>query len=221
LEVSQVSPVPDQPSIYHITHIDNLTRIVEHGTLWSDARRLEEDCQCTIIGMSKIKQRRLQEIEVTCHPGTRVGQYAPFYFCPRSIMLYVLHRSNLLDLDYCEGQEPIIHFQADLGSVIEWAEKDGRPWAFTDGNAGSYCAAFYNDLANLEVIDWNAIAATDWRDPLVKEAKQAEFLVLDSFPWDLVQKVGVIDRRTLDRVSRIIENAPHKPLVSVQRDWYY
>jgi len=219
--VSKVNPVPDRPKIYHITHIDNLTRIVEHGSLWSDARRLQEDCQCTIVGMSKIKQRRLQEIEVTCHPGSRVGQYVPFYFCPRSIMLYILHRGNHPDLDYHEGQEPMIHFQTDLRSVVEWGEENGRSWAFTDRNAGSYCVSFCNDLANLEAIDWNAITSTDWRDPLVKEAKQAEFLVLDSFPWNLVQEVGVIDRRTLNRVSRILENVPHKPLVSIQRDWYY
>jgi hypothetical protein len=171
--------------------------------------------------MSKIKQRRLQEIEVTCHPGSRVGQYVPFYFCPRSIMLYILHKGNHPDLDYHEGQEPVIHFQIDLTDVVEWADENGRPWAFTDRNAGSYCVSFYDKLADLEAVDWNAVTARDWRDPLVKEAKQAEFLILDSLPWDLVQEVGVIDRRTLGRVSHIIENASYKPLVSVQRDWYY
>jgi ssDNA thymidine ADP-ribosyltransferase, DarT len=216
-----VSPVPDRPKIYHITHIDNLKRIVEHGSLWSDARRLEEDCQCTIIGMPRIKRRRLEEIEVTCHPETHVGQYVPFYGGPRSIMLYILYRRNHLDLGYHGGQEPIIHLEADMKRVVEWAEENGRPWAFTDRNAGDYCVSFYNDLADLEVIDWSAVAATDWRDPLVKEAKQAEFLVFDAFPWTLVQEIGVIDRHALDRVDRILENVPHKPLVSVRRDWYY
>ena len=216
-----MSPVPDRPKIYHITHIDNLARIVEHGSLWSDARRLTKGCQCTIVGMSQIKRRRLQEIEITCHPGTHVGEYVPFYFCPRSIMLYILHKGNHPDLDYHGGQEPIIHLQADLRSVVKWAEEKGRPWAFTDSNAGSYCVSFYNDLADLEAISWNAISATDWHDPLVKEAKQAEFLVRHAFPWDLVQEVGATDRRTLDRVSRILENLPHKPLVRIRRDWYY
>jgi len=216
-----VSRVPDQLKIYHITHVDNLARIVEGGCLWSDARRLEEDCQCTIIGMSRIKQRRLQEIEVTCHPGTHVGQYVPFYFCPRSIMLYILHRGNHPDLDYHEGQGPIIHLQADLRKVVEWAPENGRSWAFTDRNAGSYCVSFYSDLAHLGALDWDAIASTEWRDPLVKEAKQAEFLVFDAFPWSLIQEVGVLDRRTLERVNRILHHAAHKPLVSIERDWYY
>jgi len=40
--------------------------------------------------MSTIKARRLYDLEVDCHPGTKVGEYVPFYFCPWSIMLYLL-----------------------------------------------------------------------------------------------------------------------------------
>ncbi len=39
--------------------------------------------------MSEIKRRRVEELEVDCHPGTKVGDYVPFYFCPRSVMLFV------------------------------------------------------------------------------------------------------------------------------------
>jgi hypothetical protein len=40
--------------------------------------------------MSTIKQRRLA-LPVTCHPDDHVGDHVPFYFCPRSIMLFVIH----------------------------------------------------------------------------------------------------------------------------------
>jgi hypothetical protein len=36
--------------------------------------------------MNEIKRRRLEELEVHCYPGTRVGQYVPFYFCPGSVI---------------------------------------------------------------------------------------------------------------------------------------
>ncbi len=39
--------------------------------------------------MTEIKRRRLFEIDVQCHPDTMVGDYVPFYFCPRSIMLFI------------------------------------------------------------------------------------------------------------------------------------
>ncbi len=45
------------------------------------------------IGMSNIKQRRLQ-LPLRCHKGDSVGEYVPFYFCPRSVMLYLIYRAN-------------------------------------------------------------------------------------------------------------------------------
>jgi len=216
-----VTPVPDSPKIYHITHIDNLAGMLERGCVWSEAQCLAEDWQCTVVGMSQIKRRRLQEIEVSCHPGTTVGQYVPFYFCPRSIMLYILHRGNHPDLDYHGGQRPILHLQADLKRSVAWADENRRHWAFSDRNAGTYYASFYDDLADLDEINWDAVAATDWRDPMIKEGKQAEFLMQDSFPWELVDTVGVIAEQTLAEVNRILQRAERKPLVSVQKDWYY
>jgi len=78
-----------KPKIYHITHIQNLNNILNDKMLWSDSKRLEFGLDCEIVGMSEIKRRRLEELEVKCHSGTMVGEYVPFYFCPRSIMLYI------------------------------------------------------------------------------------------------------------------------------------
>jgi hypothetical protein len=91
--------VPALPKIYHITHLRNLPQIVAARSIYSDAKRLALNLNCEIVGMSQIKQRRLEEIKVKCHPGTMVGEYAPFYFCPKSIMLYILHMGNHPDLN--------------------------------------------------------------------------------------------------------------------------
>ena len=120
-----MSPVPTNPKIYHITHIDNLSKIVDAGCIWSDRQRLGQGFSCQVVGMPAIKQRRLEEIDVTCNPGTKVGDYVPFIFCPRSIMLYIFHRGNHPDLPYKGGQQPIIHLQADMkacgvGGDEEW-----------------------------------------------------------------------------------------------------
>lgn len=42
--------------------------------------------------MSEIKRRRLEEIPVDCCSGRMVGEFVPFYFCPRSVMLFVIHK---------------------------------------------------------------------------------------------------------------------------------
>ena len=75
-------PIPERPKIYQITHMDNLSNIVD-GVLWSDAERVRRELDCTIVGMSEIKRRRLEELIVDCYPDTQVGDYVPFYFCQR------------------------------------------------------------------------------------------------------------------------------------------
>ena len=213
--------VPGEPKIYHITHVRNLRQIVAAGRLYSDAKRIEKHLDCDVVGMSHIKRRRLTEIEVDCHPGTRVGDYVPFYFCPRSIMLFILHKGNHPDLNYTEGQSPIVHLEADLHRVIEWAEKRGRRWAFSDRNAGTYYAHFFNAKGHLERLNWQAIGTTHWSDATIKDSKQAEFLLHLSFPWHLFEQIGVIDEARRAEVIQAIKSADHRPVVSVKKNWYY
>ena len=95
---------PARPKLYHITHVDNLRKIVADGALRSDAAIIARGGSVQAIGMSDIKRRRVEELEVACHPGTKVGEYVPFYFCPRSVMLYVIHCANHPELTYRGGQ---------------------------------------------------------------------------------------------------------------------
>lgn len=184
--------LPIQKKIYHVTHLRNLSQIIRHGGLWSDAKRIELGLDCEIVGMSKIKARRLEEMEVRCHPGTNVGQYVPFNFCFRSVMLFILYRGNHPDLTYHDGQGPIVHLQADLHVTVNWAEENGIQWAFSDVNAGAGYASFYASLDRLNEVDWAAVEARDFRRADIKDAKQAEFLVFEWFPWNLIERIGVI-----------------------------
>lgn len=171
--------------------------------------------------MREIKRRRLEEIVVSCHPATKVGQYVPFYFCPRSVILYLLHRGNHRNVDYTGGQRPIVHLEADLHETVAWAEAEGKRWAFSNSNAGARYARFFSDVARLDLLDWEAIGQHDFRDPLVKEAKQAEFLVEERFPWRLVRRIGVIDGQVAERVRHTIGDAAHHPEVVVARIWHF
>jgi hypothetical protein len=216
-----VSAVPAQPKIYHITHVDNLAAIINDRKLVSDATMIERGGSHVAIGMSAIKKRRVEEIHVPCHPGTKVGDYVPFYFCPRSVMLYLIHRANHPDLTYRGGQEPIVHLESDLHEVVEWAESKDRQWAFSLSNAGSYYVEICEGLDQLHQINWAAVAETDFRSSEVKEGKQAEFLVHGSFPWKLVRRIGVCSAGIKTRVEVSLASAPHQPPVEILRHWYY
>lgn len=215
-----MSEVPDRPLIYHITHIDNLRSIIKEGGLWSDSKMIQRGGPNQAIGMSKIKERRLK-LPVPCQHGTFVGQYVPFYFCPRSVMLYLIDRGNHPELHYRGGQKPIIHLEASLYDVVDWVDRNKGKWAFSLSNAGAGYTVFRNRLEDLHQVNWNAVAALDWRDPDIKEGKQAEFLVYDFFPWHLVERIGVISEVVRAQVVRVLAMANHTPPVVVQPNWYY
>ncbi len=212
---------PDRPKICHITHVDNLGGIIADGGLVSDREIIERGGPAQTIGMSDIKRRRVEEIAVYCHPGTKVGDYVPFYFCPRSVMLYVIYRANNPELAYHGGQEPIVHLEADFFSVVRWADANSVRWAFSLSNAGAYYTEFRANVAELDQLNWPAIAATDFRIREVKEGKQAEFLLYERFPFDLVERIGVRSGNIQGRAAAAIASVRHPPQIEVRPDWYY
>ena len=215
-----MTPPPDRPQLYHITHIDNLPSILQDGGLRSDAVMIARGGPAAAIGMNSIKARRLR-LPVKCFSGDMVGDYVPFYFCPRSVMLYLLHRGNHPELDYHGGQAPILHLVADMHEVVNWANGEGRRWAFTLSNAGTKYTEFRSRLDQLDQVNWAAVAATDFRQPHIKEGKQAEFLVRDFFPWHLVQRIGIYSQAVREQVMTILDAGTGRPLVEIRREWYY
>lgn len=211
--------IPTQPKIYHIVHVDRLASILASGGLLCDARIIAQGAAGTTIGMNSIKQRRLTRLTLDSYPDLYVGQCVPFYFCPRSIMLYVIHRADSDELTYKGGQGPIIHLQADLHSCVKWAKKNQRRWAFTMSNAGSYYFEDANKLSDLDKLDWSAINATHWQG--CKEGKQAEFLMEDSFPWHLIEEIGVESKAIYTQVVNTLKSETHRPPVSINTHWYY
>lgn len=136
-------------------------------------------------------------------------------------MLYVIRQANHPDLDYRGGQENIVHLELDLNKLVRWAGKKGLRWAFTLGNAGSMFFEDRNDLGQLGEINWNAVFATQWNNSDIKEGKQAEFLVENQVPWELVERIGVINKSIEAKVLKSISSAAHKPAVEIKPDWYY
>jgi hypothetical protein len=217
-------PQPERPKIYHIVHVDRLGSIAADGHLFSDAVMAEREGTGTTIGMGKIKQRRLS-LPITCRPGLNVGACVPFYWCPRSVMLFLIHRDNHPDLTYHGGQQPILHLEADLQRTVEWAEEHGKRWAFTLSNAGAYYFEDRCDLGQLNEIDWGSVNARKWSGPgvssAVQEGKQAEFLIEDCFPWALVERIGVRSSAIVNRVDQALTGIGHRPIIEALTDWYY
>lgn len=203
--------VPSDPPIFHITHVDNLPGIVGEGGLWCDRQRIARQLGNTNIGHAHIKQRRLTRAVATRAGGT-LGEYVPFNFCPRSVMLYAVHRGHQ---DYAGGQESVVHLVSTVGRAVGL----GRAWAFTDRHAELAHSLHFDDLAMLPEVPWHVMNLRHW--PAVKEQRQAEFLVREFFPWTAVVEVGVMTEDAARRVQTALGTGPHLPTVTIYRGWYY
>ena len=136
-------------------------------------------------------------------------------------MLYVIHMANHPELAYRGGQGPIVHLEADLKQVVEWADNNKSKWAFSLSNAGAFYAEFRCSLDELDEINWAAIAARDFRPPDIRHGKQAEFLMHCSFPWELVERIGVSSQRIAQQVAKATQKAAHRPPTEIVSSWYY
>ena len=218
-------PVPAEPKIYHIVHADRLPSIIADDCLWCDAEVVRRSPSGTTIGMDDIKKRRLNELTLESFPDLHVGDCVPFYFCPRSIMLFKIHKGNDPELTYKGGQVPIVHLEVELRHVVNWAQQNDLRWTFTLSNAGSCYFEDHCDLAQLDEIDWAAVQNNTWGyrgvPQSVREGKQAEFLVENSFPWSLISRIGVHSRPIYNQVREALHDVAHKPTVEIKNDWYY
>lgn len=202
---------PQQVLIYHITDVANLPDVLRDGGLHSDAVMAQRSP--TVIGYSHIKQRRLSEIRVPCCNSRFVGEFVPFYFCPRSPMLFTINQGNTGRPAGC--QATIIH----LVSNVDIAAGLGQSWAISDGNAGARYTGFESNLDALDRLDWPAIRSRSWQGKT--HEKSAEFLVADFFPWHCIQRIGCHNSTVARQVGGLIQNHGYQPSVDVEPTWYY
>ncbi|MFN7018828.1 MAG: DUF4433 domain-containing protein [Fimbriimonadales bacterium] len=202
--------------IYHMTHIGNLESIIKASRLYSDAAASAYNPRS--IAYLDLKKKR-KEKTVPVPPNGVVADYVPFYFAPRSPMLYAIHkgcvRSGL-------SQTEIVY----LVTSVETIARAGKLFVFTDRHPISSFPRFSNDLNLLnQFVDWNVMRSEYWHDtpqyPNRQSRRQAEFLVHQAVEWSLIEQIGVYDQGRLQQVQQILQSASHRPLVSVQRDWYY
>jgi hypothetical protein len=202
--------------IYHITHMDNLAAIVQSGGLYATNTSPQSSVS---VAYGHIQERRAKKAVPF---GGVLHDYVPFYFCPRSPMLYAIH-SQTAQMLYKGGQQPMLHLVSNTESTVA----RGLPCVFSDRHAVLDYAEFFDDMSLLPTqLDWTAIRATFWFNsgthPERKERKQAEFLVRHFLPFDLIQSIGVYDSSHQEQAQTILAQLGlAAPPIQLQRNWYY
>lgn len=198
--------------------MNNLPGIIAAGGLRCDGLRAQNCGGIVGIAHQHIKDRRAKR-KVPCAAQGTLSDYVPFYFAPRSPMLYTIHQGNVNG--YAGGQRPIVH----LVSSVEQAIGMGNPWCFTDGHAVMAYSRFFCHLDNLKEVDWPLMKSRLWydtdSDPDRTCRRQAEFLAHQSFPWTAMAEIGVVDDGIRLQVETALAGSDHKPPVVVHEDWYY
>lgn len=210
---------PSRRLIMHFTHVNNLPGILSAGCLQADGLVERGSSLVTEAADLDIKARR-RAVPVPLPPYGTVADYVPFYFAPRSPMLFKLHKGGVLT--YTEGQDLLIYLVTTVGAVTA----AGLRSVFSDGNCAAAITQVYADLNRLDsVIDWQLMGETMWNntadDPDRMRRRMAEFLVHERVPTSCLAGTVVRTQPMRERVERILAEHGSALPVRVRPSWYF
>lgn len=204
--------------LYHFTHVDNLPSIANDG-LCSDSAVEDSDLLEVDVGNQDVKARR-RRMEVPVGPGGVVADYVPFYFAPRSPMLFAIHKGGVPT--YRGGQEGLVYLVARVGTIVDRELE----YVLTDRNAAEALTAFSDRIDDLEeFVDWPLMGERMWHntqeDPHRRSRRMAEFLVHGCVPWDAL--VGLAARTEEDsrKAATRLASLAGDVRIMVRPGWYF
>jgi hypothetical protein len=205
--------------IMHFTHVNNLPGVLAAGCLHADSLVDRSSALRVEAADLDIKAAR-KRTRVPLPPHGCVADYVPFYFAPRSPMLYKLHKGSVPN--YAGGQDPLVY----LVSSAEAVAAAGASFLFSDGNCASTLTQFASDLALIEsVVDWEVMKAQMWAntadDPDRKRRRMAEFLVHQRVPIECLGEVVVRHDTIKMQVNGLLAACNVNLPVLTQPSWYF
>jgi hypothetical protein len=222
-------PVPQPTRIFHITAIPNLHSICSAGSLLALNLVSNEQIAYQNIAYQTVQSRRSVKV-ISVGPQGMLHDYVPFYFAPRSPMLYTINLGNVPNCPY--RQDDIVHIEMTLQDLVG----GGEQFVFFDMNAALAISTPYSDLRDLDKIAWDLICESPTLDGYCKyfrsntanhryalrmEKRQAEFLVHRTVSIDYVRKIGVSNGAKKLQVEQILRQHNKNISVEVRQDWYF
>lgn len=208
-----MAQVPLPTSIYHFTHISNLSSLISSGGIICKNGVDSSSITYKSSAYETVQEHR-EAFRVPIAPGGVIHDYVPFYFNSLSPMLFAIHRNNIPDVD----MRDVVFFQTTAQTV----DRAGTLFVFTDGHGIMELTDYYNDLGELSEVPWNVVNARYWNNfPDGSRLRQSEFLVQSKLDWDLIQTIGVYNQAMKTHVETLIQHLSHKPSVEVKLGWYF
>lgn len=219
MALTKVTDNPEEVRLYHITHIDNLSSIVNAGSIRSLNTLKGEGINHRSIAYSHMQERR-DSITIALPPGGNLHDYVPWSFAARAPMLFTAWRGRL---NQGVQQHDIIHLVTDVQKALQLQLKI----IYTDGHpVTNQLTQFFTDLEQLpQILDWDLLIARQWsnteEDSDRKRRRQAELLMYGDVPWSIVRGIAVQNHTISDQVASIIKHSSHQPKIVILPEWYY
>ncbi len=223
-------PATQPTRLFHITAIANLQAIFAAGALVSKNGGAAAGINYQNIAHAGAQGARAVRA-VPNPPGGLVHDFVPFFFAPRSPMLYAINGGRVAGCPW--RQSDIVHFETTVQNVTG----TGQAYVFYDRNATLAFSTPYTDLAYLDTaVAWDLLTEAPQLDGFCAywqnraavdryadrmERRQAEFLVKDRAPLHCMTRLGVIDAARQSRVQALLVQAGVGLAVDIMPSWYF
>ncbi len=220
--------IPERILLFHFTALKNLPFILQAGGLKSKNSLKREAVRSVNIAYNHIQDRRARTL--VPQTGLSLHDYVPFMFAPRSPMLYAIINGQVSEAEET-NQNEIIYFVTDVADIADKVD-----FVFTDHQAVCSYASFYNELKDLDKIDWPLF----FEEPKMggyckffynktiedryckrRESREAEFLIKEFMPLALIRGIAVRTKEAQNKVETLFKNSHINLNVSVCPAWYF
>jgi len=206
---------PEKALIFRITHCQNIPWILEHGLHCRTSETLDPDF--IEIGNPDVIARR-RDRAVPIAPGGVLAHYVPFYFTPRSPMLFNI-TSGYQGMKRTRANDIAI-----IVASLRELQSQGVAFLLTDRNAALATATYANDLSGLDRLDWPRLKASDFSrspdDPGKIERYQAEALIHRHLPTNQLMGIAVYDEVAEASLRPALTSRGSSLKLAVRRHWY-
>lgn len=206
----------DKALIFRIVHRENVPWILEHGMYCRTSSI--QDVTYRAIGDPELIEKR-QRRAIPIPPGGTLSDYIPFYFTPRTPMLYKIKTGHSGTVKV--SNEDVVIFVSSLHRLAEMR----RLFVFTDRHAYLFNAEFYNTVADLDQIDWRILQSGNFTrdpdDPEPFERYQAEALVYKHLPLQALIGIVCYTDGVRAEVSQSVGSRELGVKVAKKPEWYF
>ena len=185
---------------YRICHIQNISYIMKVGLCTKHHPDADPDFKT--IGNPEIIDTR-DDLQVKFAHFGNIGEYVPFYFTPRSLMLYNIVTGFRAPLVPKLPKEQILVIRCLISDLAKL-----NRFFFTDGQANTAITKHYTDLDYLGEIDWDSIQKSNFsksEDFDRPRRYQAEFLVHGHVPVSSIQSLHVYNEKAAQYVKNELD----------------